>query len=120
MGRIISVTAWLIILLAGQASSASAASSSSGLNCKTGPVAKTYGQTKWLVYSCDDNRTAIIVAAPGNPASPFYFKLSPQEGGYHLSGEGTGSKALTDSAYRDLSGLSEKAIAALIAETRHH
>jgi len=82
-------------------------------------VTRTYGKTNWLVYGCDDDRSVIVVAAPGNPASPFYFRLSPGKDGYHLTGEGTGSKDATDSAYRDLNMLSEKDIATLIAKTRH-
>jgi hypothetical protein len=90
------------------------------LNCKSGPVTKTYGRTSWLVYGCEDGRTVIVVAAPGNPATPFYFRLSPQGGGYHLTGEGTGKKEFTDPAYRDLSKLSEKDIAALVVEAQRH
>jgi hypothetical protein len=118
--RTIYATACLTVLLAGQANSATVASSIENLNCKSGPVARTYGKTKWLVYGCDDDRTAIVVAAPGNPAFPFYFRLSPQNEGYHLTGEGTGNKEATDSAYRDLSMLSKNEIVALIAEAKRH
>src|SRR5262249_34898327 len=52
------------------------------LQCDIGPIAKTYGKTQWLVYSCNDNRTVIIVSAPGNPAMPFYFAFYPQAEGY--------------------------------------
>lgn len=110
----------LTSFLGGQASSAATSQPVSGLNCKFGPVVKTYGKTNWLVYGCDDGRTVIVVAAPGNLATPFYFRLSPQRDGYHLTGEGTGKKQFTDPAYRDLSVLSEKDITALIAETKHH
>lgn len=96
-----------------------AAGSPSGLNCKAGPVKKTFGKTQWLVYGCDDKHTLIVVAAPGNRAFPFYFVLSPAKGGYHLTGEGTGDKAETDAAYRDLSTLSDRDIAALLAGTKH-
>ncbi len=90
------------------------------LNCMTGPLTKTFGSTDWLVYSCDNNRTVIFVTAPGSRASPFYFRLSPDKDGYHLTGEGTGNQEATDAAYEDLSKLSEQDIAALIAEARKH
>ena len=48
--RTIYATACLTVLLAGQANSATVASSIENLNCKSGPVARTYGKTKWLVY----------------------------------------------------------------------
>jgi len=66
------------------------------LKCNVGPVTKTYGSTEWLVYSCDDNHTVVIVAASGNPAMPFVFNFSPSNNGYQLHGEGTGSKEATD------------------------
>ena len=47
--------------------------SSPKLNCFAGPLEKTFGDTKWLVYACDDSRSLAIVSAPGSPAMPFYF-----------------------------------------------
>jgi hypothetical protein len=88
------------------------------LKCDIGSVSKTYGKTQWLVYSCDDSRTVVIVAAPGNPAMPFYFMFSPHENGYQLSGEGTGQKDTADAAFNELHGLSERDIATLIEQTK--
>ena len=110
----------MVMLLPTSASSDEAAPSTPQLNCKTGPVTKTFGATKWLVYSCDDNRTVVIVPAPGNSAMPFYFMLSPTNDGYRLEGEGTGNKDVTDAAAQDLRALSASDIAALIAETKLH
>jgi hypothetical protein len=62
----------------------------------------------------------IIVAAPGNPASPAYFKVSPLKEGHQLSGEGTGNKSAADSACRDLNELSDKDIATLVVQTKQH
>jgi hypothetical protein len=90
------------------------------LKCDIGPVSKTYGMASWLVYSCDDGRTVVIVAAPGNPAMPFYFMFSPHEGAYQLDGEGTGNKDATDAAFRELKALSERDIKALIDQTKRH
>ena len=88
------------------------------LKCDIGPVTKTYGKTQWLVYSCSDERTVVIVSAPGNPATPFYFAFYPQANGYHLSGEGTGRKDATDAAFEELKVLSGQDIAALIEQTK--
>jgi hypothetical protein len=90
--------------------------------CETGPVSKTYGSNAWLVYSCDDAKSIAIVSAQGNPAMPFYFILHPKDGTYQLEGEGTGDKAATDAAARELQRLSTADISALINETRavHH
>jgi|SRR5580704_8743615 hypothetical protein len=88
------------------------------LKCDVGPTNKTYGNTQWLVYSCDDSRTVVVVAAPGSPAMPFYFMFSPGQNGYQLSGEGTGQKDATDAAFNELHGLSERDIAILIEQTR--
>jgi hypothetical protein len=90
------------------------------LNCDIGPVTKVYGKTPWLVYSCDDGRTVVILAAPGNPAMPFYFMFSPQESGYRLTGEGTGRKDATNAAFDELRALSEREILALIEQTKTH
>jgi hypothetical protein len=88
------------------------------LKCEIGPINKTYGKSQWLAYSCDDSLTLVIVAAPGNPAMPFYFMFSPHEKGYQLSGEGTGQKDATDAAFNDLHGLSANDIAAVIEQTK--
>lgn len=90
------------------------------LKCDIGPVTKTYGKTQWLVYSCSDGRTVVIVSAPGNPALPFYFTLYPQGNGYQLGGEGTGRKDATGAAFDELKALSEQDIAALIEQTKTH
>src|SRR5262249_32295951 len=88
------------------------------LNCDIGPATKTYGKTQWLVYSCSDARTVVIVSAPGNPAMPFSFAFYPKRNGYQLSGEGTGRKDATDAAFEELRVLSEQDISALIEQTK--
>ena len=88
------------------------------LKCDVGPVTKTFGQTDWLVYSCNDKRSVVVVSAPGNPASPFYFIFAAQADGYRLHGEGTGSKEATAAAYEDLQTLTAPDISALVAQTR--
>jgi hypothetical protein len=89
------------------------------LTCNVGPLGKTFGQTQWLVYSCNDPSTLIVVSAPGNPASPFYFSFSLEGSSYHLRGEGTGSKPASDAAYSELQALSTSAIRSLVEQTKH-
>jgi len=86
--------------------------------CTIGPVTKTYGQTQWLVYSCNDDKTLVIVSAPGNPATPFYFTFLPTDAGHRLFGEGTGKKEATAAAFEQLKSLSEDDIANVIKETK--
>jgi hypothetical protein len=88
------------------------------LKCDVGPVRKTYGMTQWLVYSCDDARTLVIVSDPESPAAPFYFTAYPKDGGYQIEGEGTGRKELTDAALEELKRWSERDIKSLIEQTR--
>jgi len=88
------------------------------LDCKTGPVVKTYGGTPWRVFSCSDGRSIAVSAAPGSPAAPFIFMFTHDADGYDVTGQGTGKRSATDAAYRDLQKLSRKDIDALIAETK--
>ena len=89
------------------------------MQCRTGSIAKTYGGTEWTVSSCDDGRSLVVVSAPGNPAMPFVFYVSYQNGKYSLRGEGNGSKQASSAAFEDLSKLvkSDDAIDSLISET---
>ena len=90
------------------------------LKCDRGPVRKSFGGTPWLVYGCDDRATIIIVSAPGSIAMPFYFAISPDKTGFRIVGEGTGSKAATDAAYREISALSPTDITTLRDEVEAH
>ena len=60
----------------------------------------------------------MIVSAPGNPATPFYFTLLPTDAGHRLFGEGTGKKEATAAAFEQLKSLSEDDIANVIKETK--
>jgi len=94
--------------------------SAAPLNCDVGPATKTFGGAPWLVYSCNDPSTVIVVSAPGSPAAPFYFALSFENGSYRIRGEGTGAKSITDAALRQLQTLSTTDIQALRQETGAH
>ncbi|MTW12576.1 hypothetical protein GM658_18360 [Pseudoduganella eburnea] len=98
------------------AASATPKSDKEMLKCESGPINKTFGKTGWLVYGCADGRSIVVVSAPGNPAFPFYFMVSPGENGYDVVGEGTGSKDATSMAFDDLKTHSDAAIKALVAE----
>ena len=87
------------------------------LSCYVGPIKKTFGGNDWLVYSCSDGRSLIIVSAVGNPAMPFVFALMANEEGFRLSGEGTGNKEVSQAAFDALRTLSPGDIAALVAQT---
>ena len=88
------------------------------MRCDIGPVNRNYGNVPWLVYSCADNRSVVIVSAPGSPAMPFMFSLMFQGGMLHVNGEGTGSKDITDAAFKEISALSQADIAELVAQTK--
>ena len=91
----------------------------SAMKCEIGPLKKVYGKTNWLVYSCTDDKTLVIVSDTGSPAMPFYFTFYIKNGSYTLSGEGTGNKAATDAAYNQLSKLKNNEISALIKQTKN-
>ena len=88
------------------------------LKCAVGPIEKTYGKTQWLVYSCDDARSVVIVAAPLSPARPFVFRFLAQKNGYLLQSKGTGDKDYTTAAFGELKVLSMEDIEALVKLTK--
>ena len=96
------------------ANSAEPSSEEQTLNCDVGPLNKTYGKTRWLVYSCSDDRTLVFVSAPGSPAMPFYFRLYNGQ----LTGEGTGDKLATDAAYEEIKALSTSDVKELVRQTK--
>ncbi|MBO9685096.1 MAG: hypothetical protein J7598_00660 [Mitsuaria chitosanitabida] len=88
------------------------------LDCSTGPVTKVFGSVPWLVYGCSDDKSLVVVSAPGSPAAPFYFMFFQKDGKYVVYGEGTGAKSLTDGAHAELIRLSDEEIRALLASTK--
>ncbi len=88
------------------------------LQCEVGPLHRIYGGTPWLVYSCSDGASLVVVSDKGNPAAPFYFMIYAQDDSYQLGGEGTRVKQVTDAAFEDLKTLTPDAIADLVRETR--
>jgi hypothetical protein len=88
------------------------------LHCDAGPLDKTFGKTKWQVFSCNDDATMTIVAAPGNPSAPFYYMFYPRGKGYQIRGEGTGRREATMAAFQEMVKLSPTDIAALIKQAQ--
>ena len=88
------------------------------LRCDVGPITRTFGSAPWLLYSCSDGKSLVVVSAPGSPAAPFHLFFSPQGNGYYLHGEGTGAKSVTDAALKELQTLRPGDIAVLIRETK--
>ncbi|TFW28251.1 hypothetical protein [Massilia horti] len=85
-------------------------------NCDVGPTEKMFGKTKWLLYGCNDAQTAVIVAAEGNPAAPFYFLVFREVDSYRIYGEGAGDKKASGAAMKELKALNGKALANLVIE----
>lgn len=118
MKRHIKLSMLVIFSCAAVLSQTARAAQPPSLQCIMGPVTKQFGNTPWLVYSCDDKMSIVIVTATNNPAMPFYFFFSHSDKGYELHGEGTGDKHLTDAAFAQLKLLSDSQIMSLVAETQ--
>lgn len=118
MSHFAPMIAAILVLASGCCLAQSPNSTQPKLECNTGPVPKTFGSSQWLVYSCSDARSVVVVSAPDSIAAPFYFMFQAVPDGHRLVGEGTGSKAATDEAYSVLSKLSEQDIQGLIDQTK--
>lgn len=92
--------------------------SEGGLTCKTGPVTQDFGGTHWVVYSCSDKQTVIIVAPPENPAAPQFFTVRPDGSGVLASGEGSGKQEYSSKAFAEVVKLKAADLANLIERTR--
>lgn len=88
------------------------------MTCGAGPVERSYGNTKWLVFGCDDGRSVVIVSAPGSPANPFVFRFLARGNSYVLQSQGTGDRAFTTPAYGELRQMTGEDIAELVKLTR--
>lgn len=88
------------------------------MECKIGPLNMDFGGNKWLVYACSDGKSIVAVSAPGNPAMPFFFSVSPKNGSYTVSGEGNGDKAASKAAYALLK-LEKSEIEEIIAKAKN-
>jgi len=59
-----------------------------------------------------------MISVPGSPAAPFVFTMYPKDKGYELAGQGTGSKAYSDAASKEISAMSPADVQALLNETQ--
>ena len=109
-----------IILFAMQASVSASTEpqQASPMKCEIGPAQRTFGGTQWIVYSCDDQASMVVVSAQGNPASPFFFFLKPAGGTYTVSGEGNGDKKASDAAGVALVKMTPVEFTALLTATK--
>jgi hypothetical protein len=106
----------LLVSVAAIAAESSPATES--FTCDIGPLNKTYGKNPWLVYSCNDGRTVVVVSAPGNPAMPFSFTLAIGDHGLQVTGEGKGRMGVVNAMYNDITSLSVRDVRHLIEETK--
>jgi hypothetical protein len=115
----LSILAYLLLLAPAPAfAAASEITTPAGVDCTgVASVAKTFGDTQWNALGCKDGKTLLVIAAQGNPGFPFYFTVFQRNGVYHVTGEGTGSKQVTDAAYEALSELSDAQIQTIIKES---
>jgi hypothetical protein len=110
-------TATILVAILLLALAAPARADDASKKCDVGPVTRTYGNVPWLVYSCRDKRSVVVVSAPGNAASPAFFVFYPRGEGYELRNQGSANQAISAAAYEELSRLTPKDIAELIAAT---
>ncbi len=121
MKHIVSMVLVSLFFLHGFPAAAEEPADAKALNkCDVGPVIKTYGQGKWLVFSCDDDTTLLVLAAPDNPIKPFMFVLEPDsDGGYGVFfDDSLGKNDASAAALAQLKALSPQDIASLIKETK--
>ena len=88
------------------------------MDCTVGPIIKTFGGSKWVVNSCSDGRTVVLLAMNDSPAFPCFIEIAPSTKGYSIDGRGKGDKQATNAAMDELGALSVADIHAMIDETR--
>ena len=88
------------------------------VRCENRADHETFGATEWIIYSCDDEVSLVVISAQGNPASPFVFHLRRGPQSYQVVGEGNGDEGAGDAAGADLAELSSAEIAALLADIK--
>ena len=108
----------IVLLVSVAAIATESAPATESLTCDIGPLNKTYGKNPWLVYSCNDGRTVVVVSAPGNAAMPFSFTVAIGDHGLQVTGEGKGRKGVVDAMYNDITSLSVRDVRNLIEETK--
>lgn len=87
------------------------------MKCETGPVERMFGQSMWMVYSCDDDKSLVLLAPEASAAYPFLFLIAPHEGRYRIDSKGQTSPEAR-MALQDLSMLGGDDIKELIQATK--
>ena len=90
------------------------------LACHVGPIERDFGGSSWVVYSCSDGDSIVVVSAAGNPAMPFVFIIGREDGVRTLHGEGKGAKEASSAAFEELRALidSETELQEIIRQTK--
>ena len=88
------------------------------MDCRVGPLTKTFGGSNWVVNSCTDGRTVILMATNDNPAFPCFIEIAPSTKGYTINGRGKGDRQATNAAMDELGALSVADIHGMIDETK--
>ena len=88
------------------------------MDCTVGPVIKTFGGSQWVVNSCSDGRTVVLMATNDSPAFPCFIKIQPLTEGYNINGRGKGDKQATNAAMDELAALSVAEIEGMIDDTK--
>ena len=83
-----------------------------------GPIERDFAETPWIVFSCEDGKSVVVVSAANSPAAPFVFIIHPDGEHYRISGEGNGDKAASDRAGDSLRALGDTGIRDLAEETK--
>lgn len=86
------------------------------ISCSAGPALKTYGGTHWLAYACSDGKSLALISASDNPACPAHFILSPKDGKYTVTGQGSGKHDTIPSVEKELRALTPAEILNVRAE----
>lgn len=86
------------------------------LSCTAGPIERRFGGVPWLVFGCSDHQSMAVVSTPEGVDGSFYFIVNSDSGTTNVTGEGTGSKQVTDAASAELHKLSAEDIRGLIVE----
>lgn len=88
------------------------------LSCEVGPLHRHFGASEWLIYSCADSRSIVVVPASGSPGKFGYFFVMPEGSGIMVVGEGWGRDTEFQPLLKELQRLSARDLAALVASTK--
>jgi len=111
------IAACLLLLVTAPAFAGGHAEKEQAVACTAGPITKTYGGAKWLVYGCADGRSVLVVSDRDSEASK-YIMLSPARRGVQVVSEGWGGQG-DNAAFAELKAMSSRDLGALVAEARH-